>query len=97
MLGFVTEVSLKLYPYKPENRGMHAYGVIGRKRGLDFIREVMIAGYKPAVVRLHDKYEVAERMGAPAPEGLSLIHIFLMKVPRGFWMSRRQCGPPQTG
>ena len=73
MLGFVTEVSLKLYPYKPENRWMHAYGVIGMKRGLDFIREVMIAGYKPAVVRLHDKYEVAERMGAPAPEGYDML------------------------
>ena len=80
MLGFVTEVSLKLYPYKPENRWMHAYGVIGMKRGLDFIREVMIAGYKPAVVRLHDKYEVAERMGAPAPEGYAML-LFIAEGP----------------
>ncbi len=73
MLGFITEVSLKLHDYKPENRWMNAYGVVGMKKGLDFIRDLMVAGYKPAVVRLHDEFEVAERMGAPAPEGHGML------------------------
>ncbi|MEG0379427.1 MAG: FAD-binding oxidoreductase, partial [Eubacterium sp.] len=79
MLGFITEVSLKLFEYQPENRWMRAYGVIGMKKGLHFIRDLMIKGYKPAVVRLHDEFEVAERMGAPAPEG----HAMLLLVAEG--------------
>lgn len=41
-MGFITEISMKLYEYHPENRWMHAYGVIGMQRGLDFIREIMV-------------------------------------------------------
>lgn len=80
MLGFVTEVSLKLYEYRPENRWMRAYGVVGMKKGLRFIRDIMVSGYKPAVVRLHDQYEVAERMGAPAPEGHAML-LFIAEGP----------------
>ena len=74
-------VSMKLYEYHPENRWMHAYGVIGMQKGLDFIREIMVSGYKPAVVRLHDEYEVQELMGAPAPEGYAML-LFIAEGPK---------------
>lgn len=80
-MGFITEVSMKLYEYHPENRWMHAYGVIGMQKGLDFIREIMVSGYKPAVVRLHDEYEVQELMGAPAPEGYAML-LFIAEGPK---------------
>ncbi|MEG1431425.1 FAD-binding oxidoreductase [Eubacterium sp.] len=81
MMGFVTEVTMKLFEYKPENRWMRAYGVVGMDKGLAFIRELMVEGYKPAVIRLHDQYEVAELMGAPAPDGHAML-LFIAEGPK---------------
>lgn len=81
IMGFITEVSLKLYEYHPENRWMRAYGVTGMQNGLEFIRKIMIKGYKPAVVRLHDEFEVQELMGAPAPEGYAML-LFIAEGPK---------------
>jgi len=57
MLAFITEASLKIYPYRPETRWMNAYGIRGMSNGLQFIRKLMVDGYRPAVVRLHDEEE----------------------------------------
>lgn len=62
-LAFITEVTLKLFRYRPEERWMRAYGVKGMQRGLDMVREIMVDGYKPAVVRLHDAAEVMMVLG----------------------------------
>lgn len=58
MLGFITEATLKIFKYRPEDRWMRAYGISNMHAGLDMIREIMQEGYKPAVVRLHDEAEV---------------------------------------
>ena len=71
--GVVTEVTLKLFPYTPETRWMSAYGVKGMQNGLDLIRQIMVKGYKPAVVRLHDPQEVERLFGGICPEGYSLL------------------------
>ncbi len=57
-LGFITEATLKVFKYQPENRWMAAYAVNSTREGLDFLRDIMVEGYKPAVVRLHDAEEV---------------------------------------
>lgn len=62
-LAFITEVTLKLFKYRPEERWMRAYGVKGMQCGLDMVRDIMIDGYKPAVVRLHDAAEVMMVLG----------------------------------
>lgn len=83
MLGFVTEVSVKIFKYAPENRWMKAYAVENMQMGLDFIRDIMTAGYKPAVVRLHDPEEVIQVLKMDAiPEGMALL-MLLCEGPAG--------------
>ncbi|MDR2158597.1 MAG: FAD-binding oxidoreductase [Treponema sp.] len=80
MLGFITELTLKLFRHTPETRWMHSWAVKGMSPGLDLIREVMIEGYRPAVVRLHDPTEVQRMFGGSVPEGYSVL-LFLAEGP----------------
>ncbi len=82
MLGFITEATLKIFKYAPENRWMKAYGVHGMKNGLNLIHEVMKEGYRPAVVRLHDPVEVQQVLKIDAPEGMALL-MFMCEGPAG--------------
>ena len=63
MLGFITEATLKIFKYRPDERWMRAYGIRDMAAGLDMIREIMHDGYKPAVIRLHDSAEVMMLLG----------------------------------
>jgi FAD/FMN-containing dehydrogenase len=80
MLGFITEVTLKLFRYSPETRWMRAWAVRDMDAGLDLIREVMITGYRPAVVRLHDSEEVQRMFGGSVREGWAAL-LFLAEGP----------------
>jgi FAD/FMN-containing dehydrogenase len=80
MIGFITEVTLKLFRYSPETRWMHSWAVKGMAPGLDLIREVMTEGYRPAVVRLHDPVEVQRMFSGSVPEGYSVL-LFLAEGP----------------
>ena len=80
MLGFITEVTMKIFPYRPENRWLRAYGVKGMQTGLDLIQEIMQEGYKPAVVRLHDPVEVENVIKIDAPKDTALL-IFIVDGP----------------
>lgn len=81
MLGFITEATLKIFKYMPQNRWMKAYGVKGMQTGLNLIHEVMKEGYRPAVVRLHDPVEVQEVLKIKAPENMALL-MFLCEGPK---------------
>lgn len=72
-LAFITEATLKIHKYRPETRWMNAYGIRGMKNGLEFIREIMTDGYRPAVVRLHDETEVVSLFHSVVPEGYCLL------------------------
>ncbi len=72
MIGFVTEVTVKMFRYRPEERWMCAYALKDMQQGLNFFRDIMAAGYKPAVARLHDPVEVAIQHGGAAPEGYAM-------------------------
>jgi FAD/FMN-containing dehydrogenase len=80
MLGFITEATLKIFPYTPETRWMHAWAIKGMTPGLDLIREVMTAGYRPAVVRLHDAAEVQRMFSGAVPEDYGVL-LFLAEGP----------------
>ena len=80
MLGFITEVTMKLFKYRPENRWLRAYAVKGMQTGLDLIQEIMQEGYKPAVVRLHDPVEVENVIKIDAPKDTALL-IFIVDGP----------------
>ncbi len=53
-LCYITEVTVKLYPYLPENNAFLGYTLKSMKTGFEVLREVMVNGYKPSVARLYD-------------------------------------------
>ena len=53
-LCFITEVTVKLFPYMPENNIFLGWTLKNMKTGFEALREVMVAGYKPSVARLYD-------------------------------------------
>lgn len=53
-LCFITEVTVKLFPYMPENNAYLGWTLKSMRRGFEVLREVMVAGYKPSVARLYD-------------------------------------------
>lgn len=78
MLGFITEVTVKIFKFRPDERWMRAYAVKNMQAGLDMTRDIMADGYKPAVVRLHDAAEVMMVLGMQAmvpPEHAVLMFI----------------------
>jgi alkyldihydroxyacetonephosphate synthase len=53
-LCFISEVTVKLFPYMPENNLFLGWTLKSMKEGFEVLREVMVAGYKPSVARLYD-------------------------------------------
>lgn len=72
-LGYITEVTVKLFPYNPAGRWMQAYAVNNMDVGLAFLREIMAQGYKPAVARLHDQWEASGSYSKFIRNGESII------------------------
>jgi alkyldihydroxyacetonephosphate synthase len=57
-LGVVTEATLRIFP-RPESSVAAAYSFTSMHDGLEAIRHIMRAGWKPPVVRLYDAIETA--------------------------------------
>ena len=53
-LCFITEVTVKLFPFLPENNAYVGWTLKSMKTGFEVLREVMATGYKPSVARLYD-------------------------------------------
>jgi alkyldihydroxyacetonephosphate synthase len=53
-LCFISEITVKLFPYLPENNIFLGWTLKSMKVGFEVLREVMVAGYKPSVARLYD-------------------------------------------
>jgi alkyldihydroxyacetonephosphate synthase len=53
-LCYITEVTVKLFPYHPENHTFLGWTLKNMKEGFEALREVMVAGFKPSVARLYD-------------------------------------------
>jgi alkyldihydroxyacetonephosphate synthase len=53
-LCYITEVTVKLFPYMPENHKFMGWTLKNMSTGFEALREVMVAGYKPSVARLYD-------------------------------------------
>lgn len=67
-LGIVTEATLKIHP-KAEHRLTETFAFPSVASGLEAIRRVMRAGWRPAVVRLYDASEANGHFGKWVPEG----------------------------
>jgi len=53
-LCYITEVTVKIYKYFPENNRFLGYTLDHMKTGFEILREVMVNGYRPSVARLYD-------------------------------------------
>jgi alkyldihydroxyacetonephosphate synthase len=53
-LCFITEVTVKLFPYLPENNAFLGWTLKNMKTGFEALREVMVSGFHPSVARLYD-------------------------------------------
>ena len=53
-LCFITEVTVKLFPYFPENNVFLGWTLRDIKIGFEVLRDVMVSGYKPSVARVYD-------------------------------------------
>ena len=53
-LCYITEVTVKIFKYRPENLKFYGYKLDDMKTGFEILREVMVEGYKPSVARLYD-------------------------------------------
>ncbi|MDO4572465.1 MAG: FAD-binding oxidoreductase [Clostridia bacterium] len=53
-LGFITEVTLKIHRYMPENNRYYGFLLDDMETGVAVLRDVMVGGYRPSVARLYD-------------------------------------------
>jgi FAD/FMN-containing dehydrogenase len=80
-LAYITEVTIRLFKYEPDNRWMQAYAVKDMQTGLDILQNIMVNGYKPAVARLHDYGEASVSYSEFVKEGESLL-LFIVEGPK---------------
>ncbi|HZK84093.1 MAG TPA: FAD-binding oxidoreductase [Desulfosporosinus sp.] len=53
-LCFITEVTVKIFKFMPENNLLYGYLLDNMKTGFEILREVMVEGYRPSIARLYD-------------------------------------------
>ena len=53
-LCYITEVTVKLFAYQPENNRFLGWTLKNMREGFEVLREVMVAGFHPSVARLYD-------------------------------------------
>jgi alkyldihydroxyacetonephosphate synthase len=53
-LCFITEVTVKIFRYYPENNQYLSWALDNMSTGFEILREVMVSGYRPSVARLYD-------------------------------------------
>lgn len=77
-LAFITEVTVKVFPYLPQNYHYLAYNVATMRAGFQILRQVMVNGYKPSIIRLYDPVDWSQYF----PENKQPILIFRSEGPK---------------
>lgn len=80
-LCFITEVTVKIFKYYPENNEYFGYLIDDMKTGFSILREVVVRGFKPSVTRLYDEDD-ADRHFSHFSKGKCVV-IFMAEGPRG--------------
>jgi alkyldihydroxyacetonephosphate synthase len=78
-LGVVTEATMRIWPL-PEHSSGQAFGLASMHDGLEAIRLIMRAGWRPPVVRLYDGVETA-RLFPDVSTGSNCLLILLSEGP----------------
>jgi alkyldihydroxyacetonephosphate synthase len=74
-LCYITEVTVKIFKYFPENNQFLGYTLDSMKVGLEVLREVMVNGYRPSVARLYDAEDGAYHFSHFAKDKCVLIFV----------------------
>lgn len=74
-LCFISEVTVKLFTYHPENNRYQGFFVDDMRTGLAILREVITEGYRPAVCRLYSPEDARQHFGDLDPDRCLLIFI----------------------
>ncbi len=59
-LCYITEVTVKLFKYFPENNEFHGFLVKDMDSGIKVLREVMVNGYRPSVARCYSEEDAKQ-------------------------------------
>jgi len=59
-LCYITEVTVKLFRYFPENNRFYGYLIKDVATGIKVLREVMVNGYRPSVARTYSEEDAAQ-------------------------------------
>jgi alkyldihydroxyacetonephosphate synthase len=80
-LCFITEVTVKLFRYRPENNRYFGFLVADFADGVDALRELITAGYRPSVCRVYSP-EDARQHFADFYQGKNVV-VFVAEGPKG--------------
>ncbi|CAM3863198.1 FAD-binding oxidoreductase [Alkalicoccus chagannorensis] len=80
-LCYITEVTVKIFKFYPENHSFYGYLVDNVDDGLKVLREVMVNGYKPSVARLYSPQDARQHFSHFYKEQCVLI--FMNEGPKG--------------
>ncbi|MBV4412711.1 FAD-binding oxidoreductase [Enterobacteriaceae bacterium YMB-R22] len=59
-LCYITEITVKIFKFMPENNRYYGYVLDSMKVGFTILREVMAEGYRPSIARLYDVEDGAQ-------------------------------------
>ena len=59
-LCYITEVTVKIFKYYPENNKFYGYLVKDVETGISCLREVMVNGFRPSVARTYSQEDAAQ-------------------------------------
>ncbi len=59
-LCYITEVTIKIFKYYPENNKFYGYLVKDIETGISCLREVMVNGFRPSVARTYSEEDAAQ-------------------------------------
>lgn len=79
-LCFITEVTVKLFTYYPENNRFIGHLIKDVASGIKILRDVMAAGYRPSVARVYSEEDAAQHFSA-FHEGKCIL-IFMLEGPK---------------
>jgi len=79
-LCYITEVTVKMFKYQPNNNVFMGYMIDDMKKGFEALRAVMVEGYKPSIARLYDAADASQHFDW---NGDRHVLIFMAEGPAG--------------
>ncbi|MBU6530379.1 FAD-binding oxidoreductase [Streptomyces mayonensis] len=80
-LCYITEVTVKVFRYQPENNEFHGFLVDDMATGVKVIREVVTNGFRPSVVRVYSPDDARQHFSHFCRD--KVVVVFVAEGPRG--------------